>query len=141
MSVPRGIYRIRNVGCGLPLRVESGNRVAVAPAEAEGPAAAQEWEVSPVHSGGGIVHIVNVRAERRLDVANASTESGARVQVWRPNAFGAQEWIVEEHLDDPGVVSLIACISGLSLEVDAQGRARQGEDADSPAQWWRLEPL
>ncbi|MEU6890803.1 RICIN domain-containing protein [Streptomyces sp. NPDC046557] len=141
MSVPRGIYRIRNVGGGLLLRVESGNRVAVAPAGAECPAGAQEWEVSPVHSGGGIVHIVNVRAERRLDVANASTESGARVQVWRPNAFGAQEWIVEEHLDDPGVVSLIACVSGLSLEVDAQGRARQGEDADSPAQWWRLEPL
>ncbi|MGW6949380.1 RICIN domain-containing protein, partial [Streptomyces xanthophaeus] len=55
-------------------------------------------------------------------------------------AFGAQEWIVEEHLDDPVVVSLIACISGLPLEADGQGRTRQGEDTDSPAQWWRLEP-
>ncbi|MFJ6719145.1 RICIN domain-containing protein [Streptomyces sp. NPDC091259] len=141
MGVPRGVYRIRNVGGGLLLRVEGGNRVAVAPEAAEGPAASREWEISPVHSGGGVVYVVNVRAERRLDVANASTENGARVQVWKPNAFGAQEWIVEEHLDAPGVVSLIACVSGLSLEVDEQGRARQGEDADSPAQWWRLEPV
>ncbi|MGW7099414.1 RICIN domain-containing protein [Streptomyces sp. NPDC054838] len=141
MSVPQGVYRIRSVARGLLLRVESGNRVGVGPDGPQGPGAAQEWKISPVHSGGGIVHIVSVRAERRLDVANASTESGARVQVWRPNAFGAQEWIVEEHLDDPGVVSLIACISGLSLEVDAQGGARQGEDEDAPAQWWRLEPV
>ncbi|MFD9676869.1 hypothetical protein ACFWAO_33855 [Streptomyces sp. NPDC059981] len=39
----------------------------------------------------------------------------------------------------PGVVSLIACISGLPLEADAQGRARQAEDTDSASQWWRLE--
>lgn len=93
-----------------------------------------------MHSGGGIFHLVSEDNERRLDVANASTESGARVQVWRANAFGAQEWIVEEHLDAPGVVSLIACISGLPLEADAEGRVRQGEDTDSPSQWWRLEP-
>ncbi|MFK0252484.1 RICIN domain-containing protein [Streptomyces sp. NPDC090445] len=140
MGVPDGVYRVRNVASGLLLRVESGNRVGVGPDGPQAPAAALEWRISPVHSGGGIVHVVSVHNDRRLDVANASTESGARVQVWRPNAFGAQEWIVEEHLDDPGVVSLVACISGLPLEADEKGPARQCEDTDSPAQWWRLEP-
>ncbi|MEU5808559.1 RICIN domain-containing protein [Streptomyces sp. NPDC047718] len=141
MGVPDGVYRVRNVASGLLLREESGNRVGVGPQGPPAPPAAPEWRISPVHSGGGIVHVVNVHSNRRLDVANASTESGARVQVWRPNAFGAQEWIVEEHLDDPGVVSLVACISGLSLEADEEGLARQCEDTDSPAQWWRLEPV
>ncbi|CAL9586867.1 hypothetical protein SUDANB120_05163 [Streptomyces sp. enrichment culture] len=141
MSVPDGVYRVRNVASGLLLRLEGGTAVGVGPQGPPAPAASVQWRLSPVHSGGGIVHVVSVHNGRRLDVANASTESGARVQVWRPNAFGAQEWIVEEHLDDPGVVSLVACISGLSLEADAEGRARQGEDTDSPAQWWRLEPV
>ncbi|OKK22477.1 Ricin B lectin [Streptomyces sp. CB00455] len=139
MDVPDGVYRIRNAASGLLLLVESGSRVSVA-AGGTLPAA-EQWEISPVHTGGGICHVVSVHNGRLLDVANASTESGARVQVWRANAFGAQEWIVEEHLDDPGVVSLIAVISGLPLEADPQGRARQFEDTDSPAQWWRLEPV
>lgn len=137
-KAPDGVYRIRNAASGLLLQVESGNRVWVGP-DGE-PAAARQWEITPVHSGGGIFHLVSVHNGKRLDVANASTESGTRVQVWKANAFGAQEWVVEEHLDDPGVVSLIAAISGLPLEADAEGRARQCEDTDSPAQWWRLEP-
>lgn len=138
-SAPDGVYRIRNAASGLLLQVESGNRVGVGP-DGE-PAGARRWEITPVHSGGGIFHLVSVHNGKRLDVANASTESGTRVQVWKANAFGAQEWVVEEHLDDPGVVSLIAAISGLPLEADSEGRARQCEDTDSPAQWWRLEPV
>ncbi|MFF3648656.1 RICIN domain-containing protein [Streptomyces sp. NPDC002181] len=141
MSPPDGVYRIRNAASGLLLRLEGSTRVGVGSDGPPAPPAACRWRISPVHSGGGIVHIVSVHNDRLLDVANASTESGARVQVWRANAFGAQEWIVEEHLDDPGVVSLIACISGLPLEADEEGRARQCEDTDSPAQWWRLEPV
>ncbi|MCY0940340.1 RICIN domain-containing protein [Streptomyces antarcticus] len=137
MNVPDGTYEVRNVASGLLLQVEAGNRVVVAHA---GPVPdAARWEVSPVHAGGGLFHLVSVHNGRRLDVANASTESGARVQVWKANAFGAQEWLVEEHLDAPGVVSLVAAISGLPLEADAEGRARQCEDTDSPGQWWRLE--
>ncbi|MEV6952504.1 RICIN domain-containing protein [Streptomyces sp. NPDC051183] len=139
MNVPDGVYLVRNVGSGLLLQVEGGNRVCVGSEDA--PPAALRWEISPVHSGGGLFHLVSVHNGKRLDVANASTESGTRIQVWRANAFGAQEWIVEEHLDDPGVVSLIAAISGLPLEADAEGRARQYEDTDSPTQWWRLEPV
>ncbi|MFF3862448.1 RICIN domain-containing protein [Streptomyces sp. NPDC002209] len=141
MSVPDGVYLVRNAASGLLLQLEGGTRVRVGPEDPAGPPAARQWRISPVHSGGGIVHVVSVHNDKRLDVANASTESGTRVQVWRPNAFGAQEWIVEEHLDDPGVVSLIACISGLPLEGDEEGRARQCEDNDSPSQWWRLEPV
>ncbi|MFE2144453.1 hypothetical protein ACFXA3_22425, partial [Streptomyces sp. NPDC059456] len=57
-----------------------------------------------------------------------------------PTGSGAPACTVEEHLDDPGVVSLIACISGLPLEADGEGRARVSEDTDSPAQWWHLDP-
>ncbi|MFD6877467.1 MULTISPECIES: RICIN domain-containing protein [unclassified Streptomyces] len=141
MNLPDGTYRIRNVESGLVLQLEGASRVRVGPDGPPAPAAARRWRISPVHSGGGIFHVVSEDNERRLDVANASTDSGARVQVWRANAFGAQEWLVERHLDDPGVVSLIACVSGLSLEADDEGRARQGEDNDSPSQWWRLEPV
>ncbi|WP_374776686.1 RICIN domain-containing protein [Streptomyces sp. NBC_01310] len=140
MNLPDGLYRIRNVDSGLVLQLEGASRVRVGPDGPPAPVAARRWRIAPVHSGGGIFHVVSEDNERRLDVANASTDSGARVQVWRANAFGAQEWIVEKHLDDPGVVSLIACISGLPLEADGEGRARQGEDTDSPSQWWRLEP-
>ncbi|MDA5286342.1 RICIN domain-containing protein [Streptomyces sp. Isolate_45] len=141
MNLPDGTYRIRNVESGLVLQLEGASRVRVGPDGPPAPAAARRWRISPVHSGGGIFHVVSEDNERRLDVANASTDSGARVQVWRANAFGAQEWLVERHLDDPGVVSLIACVSGLSLEADDEGRARQSEDTDSPSQWWRLEPV
>ncbi|MFD5511200.1 RICIN domain-containing protein [Streptomyces sp. NPDC127051] len=141
MNLPDGVYRIRNVASGLLLQLEGSTRVGVGPDGPPAPPAARQWRISPVHSGGGIVHIVSVHNDKRLDVANASTESGTRVQVWRANAFGAQEWIVEDHLDDPGVVSLIACISGLPLEADEEGRARQCEDTDSPVQWWRLDPV
>ncbi|MEC4570520.1 RICIN domain-containing protein [Streptomyces virginiae] len=140
MNLPEGTYRIRNVDSALVLQLEGASRVRVGPDGPPAPAPARRWLIAPVHSGGGIFHVVSEDNERRLDVANASTDSGARVQVWRANAFGAQEWIVEEHLDDPGVVSLIACISGLLLEADAEGRVRQAEDTDSPSQWWRLEP-
>lgn len=140
MNVPDGVYRLRNVGSGLLLQVESGNWVRVGPDGPPAPASARQWEISPVYGGGGIFHLVSVHNGKRLDVANASVDSGTRVQVWKANAFGAQEWIVEEHLDDPGVVSLIAVISGLPLEADEEGQARQCEDTDSPSQWWRLEP-
>ncbi|WP_030763580.1 RICIN domain-containing protein [Streptomyces sp. NRRL F-2664] len=140
MKHAEGRYRIRNVDSGLVLQLEGASRVRVGPDGPPAPVAARRWLIAPVHSGGGVYHVVSEDNERRLDVANASTDSGARVQVWRANAFGAQEWIVEEHLDAPGVVSLIACISGLPLEADAEGRVRQGEDTDSPSQWWRLEP-
>ncbi|MEV7726095.1 RICIN domain-containing protein [Streptomyces sp. NPDC087917] len=140
-SLSEGVYRIRNVHSGLVLQLEGASRVRVGPDGPPAPAGARRWRISPVHSGGGIFHLVSEDNGRRLDVANASEEAGARVQVWRPNAFGAQEWLVEGHVDEPGVVSLVACVSGLALEADEEGRARQGEDTDSPEQWWRLEPV
>ncbi|MFE3287645.1 RICIN domain-containing protein, partial [Streptomyces sp. NPDC059233] len=106
MNLPEGLYRIRNVESGLVLQLEGASRVRVGPDGPPAPEAARRWRIAPVHRGGGVFHVVSEDNERRLDVANASTESGARVQVWRANAFGAQEWLVERHLDDPGVVSL-----------------------------------
>lgn len=68
------------------------------------------------------------------------------IQQWRANNFGAQEWLIERHLEAPGVVTLVSFISGLVLEVadgsTADGaRVQQWEDTDSPGQWWRLEPV
>ncbi|MFE5623234.1 RICIN domain-containing protein [Streptomyces virginiae] len=97
MNLPEGTYRIRNVDSALVLQLEGASRVRVGPDGPPAPTAARRWLIAPVHSGGGIFNVVSEDNERRLDVANASTESGARVQVWRANAFGAQEWIVEEH--------------------------------------------
>ncbi|MGW6947850.1 RICIN domain-containing protein, partial [Streptomyces xanthophaeus] len=92
MNLSEGLYKIRNVESGLVLQLEGASRVRVGPDGPPAPEAARRWWISPVHSGGGIFHVVSEDNERRLDVANASTESGARVQVWRANAFGAQEW-------------------------------------------------
>ncbi|MER5933470.1 RICIN domain-containing protein [Streptomyces sp. NPDC002054] len=142
-----GVFLLRNAASGLVLEAEggrtgSGTRVRVGPEDPPTAAgkAAQRWRIVPVHPGAGTYHVVNVLSEKRLDVAGAAVESGTRIQLWKPNGFGAQEWLVEEHLDAPGVVSLIACISGLPLDVDAEGYARQWEETDAPTQGWRLEP-
>ncbi|MEV7611705.1 RICIN domain-containing protein [Streptomyces sp. NPDC089799] len=140
-----GVYLLRNAGNGLVLEVDggrsgSGARVRVGDLTEAAGTAAQRWRLVPVHSGGGVFHVVHEASGKRLDVAGASTESGTRVQLWKANGYGAQEWLVEEHLDAPGVVSLIACISGLPLDVDGDGWARQWEETDSPTQGWRLEP-
>ncbi|WP_424211056.1 RICIN domain-containing protein [Streptomyces sp. BI20] len=131
---------VRNAGTGLVLEVERGNRLRTG-APARPPGADQRWLLTPVHPGAGVYHLLRPEDGRRLDVAGASTEPGARVQLWRANGFGAQEWLVEEHLDQPGVVSLVATISGLPLDVDEEGRPRQAEESDSPTQGWHLDPL
>ncbi|MFD4244402.1 RICIN domain-containing protein [Streptomyces sp. NPDC058525] len=82
MNLSEGLYRIRNVDSGLVLQLEGASRVRVGPDGPPAPEAARRWRISPVHSGGGIFHVVSEDNERRLDVANASTDSGARVQVW-----------------------------------------------------------
>ncbi|MCB5166457.1 RICIN domain-containing protein [Streptomyces bambusae] len=135
-----GVYTLRNAASGLVLATEggrsgSGARLRLVPeSETE-----QRWQVVPVHPGAGMFHIVHPDSGKRFDVAGASTEGGARVQLWSANGYGAQEWLVEEHVDQPGVVTLVACISGLPLDVDEEGRARQWEETDSPTQGWRLE--
>ncbi|WP_223837615.1 RICIN domain-containing protein [Streptomyces venezuelae] len=143
-----GIFLLRNAASGLVLETEgsrtgSGTRVRVGPEGPPAAAGAQRWRIVPVHPGAATYHVVNVLSEKRLDVAGASVESGARIQLWKPNGFGAQEWLVEEHLRHgaaTGVVSLIACISGLPLDVDPAGYARQWEETDAATQGWRLEP-
>ncbi|MFI6638104.1 RICIN domain-containing protein [Streptomyces sp. NPDC050504] len=143
--VPEGLYLLRNIGSGLVLEVYGGAKGSGAKVQqgAETGAASQHWRIAPVHEGASLYHVVNAHSGKRLDVANADTENGARIQQWKANNFGAQEWLVERHLDPaaPGTVTLTAFISGLALEVDEAGDARQWEDTDSPAQWWRLEPV
>ncbi len=57
-----------------------------------------------------------------------------------------QEWLIEQHPEDPGTVTLVSFISGLVMEVadrsaEPGGTVQQWEDTDSPFQWWRLEPV
>ena len=144
-------YRVRNVGSGLLLEVYEGrtaNGVQVrqgAQGAAEG-SPGQLWRITPVYEGSALHHVVSVASGKRLDVTGASVEPGARVQQWRANNFGAQEWLLEEHVAKPGTYSLVSYVSGLLLEVADASREegatiQQGEDIDSPCQWWTLEPV
>ncbi|MFG2560770.1 RICIN domain-containing protein [Streptomyces sp. NPDC048496] len=148
--VAPGLYRLRNVGSGLLLEVDgsakgSGANVQQGADKQDG-AGGRHWQLSPVHEGAALYHLTNAHSGKRLDVANASTENGANVQQWKANNYGAQEWLIEQHLDAPGTVTLVSFISGLVLEVadgsTADGaNVQQWEDTDSPGQWWQLEPV
>lgn len=142
------LYRVRNVGSGLLLEVYGGrtaNGVNVQQGKEVPGAAAQLWRIRPVHPGSALHHLECAASGKRLDVEGASVEPGANVQQWRANNFGAQEWLLEEHVGSRGRYSLVCYVSGLLLEVadgsTAEGaNVRQGEDEDAPCQWWTLEP-
>ncbi|PBC71799.1 ricin-type beta-trefoil lectin protein [Streptomyces sp. TLI_235] len=140
--VAEGRYRLRNVGSGLLLEIAGGRGGSGAKARhaADDGSEAQVWQVSAVHPGAGLYHLVNAASGKRLDVMGARTEDGVPIQQWSPNGFGAQEWLFEQHVDAPGTFTVVAVISGKTVEGCADGSVRQQEDADTPAQWWRLEP-
>ncbi|GAA1087896.1 MULTISPECIES: RICIN domain-containing protein [Kitasatospora] len=140
--VTEGRYRLRNVGSGLLLEIAGGRGGSGAKARhaADDGSEAQVWRVSPVHPGAGLYHLENAASGKRLDVMGARTEDGVPIQQWSPNGFGAQEWLFERHVDAPGTFTVVAVISGKAVEGCADGSVRQQEDADTPAQWWRLEP-
>lgn len=81
-------------------------------------------------------------------MANADTENGVRIQQWKANNFGAQEWLIEQHPEAPGTVTLVSFISGLVMEVadgstEEGGTVQQWEDTDSPSSgggWSRCRP-
>lgn len=150
MALEDQLYRVRNVGSGLLLEVyedRTANGVPVRQGrqrQAEG-APGQLWRVIPVFEGSALHHLECLASGKRLDVRGASVEPGAIVQQWRANNFGAQEWLLEEHVGVPHRYSLVSYVSGLLLEVADDSReegadVRQGEDVDAPSQWWSLEP-
>jgi hypothetical protein len=140
--VADGRYRLRNVGSGLLLEITGGRGGSGAKARhaADDGTDAQIWRVAAVHPGASLYHLDNAASGKRLDVMGARTDDGAPIQQWSANAFGAQEWLFEQHVDAPGTFTVIAIISGKAMEGGADGSVRQQEDADTPAQWWRLEP-
>ncbi|MFD9064327.1 RICIN domain-containing protein [Kitasatospora purpeofusca] len=148
-KITDGNYRIRNVATGLLLEVPGGSRrsgvkVLIAPEDGSD---AQLWRLTAVHPGGALFHVENVAGGKRLDVTGAATDNGVPVQQWSANAFGAQEWLVEHHLDAPGTCTLTSFVSGKALTAPAAPSdpaapptpVHQWEDTDSPTQWWRLE--
>lgn len=150
-----GPYLVRNVGSGLLLEVfegrtasganvQQGKQASAGASDASGASPGQLWRIIPVYEGSALSHLECVASGKRLDVAGASTEPRANVQQWRANNFGAQEWLLEEHVGAPGTYSLVSHVSGLLLEVaDASpsdgANVQQGEDVDSPCQWWTVE--
>ncbi|MEU9128606.1 RICIN domain-containing protein [Kitasatospora sp. NPDC048540] len=140
--VADGRYRLRNVGSGLLLEVAGGSnrhgaKVRHAPDDGTD---AQVWRISAVHPGSGLCHLENAVSGKRLDVTGARTDDGVPLQQWSANAFGAQEWLFERHVDAPGTFTVTAFVSGKVMEAAEDGSVRQWEDTDTPAQWWRLEP-
>ncbi|MCK1796957.1 RICIN domain-containing protein [Streptomyces sp. XM4193] len=144
-------YRVRNVGSGLLLEVYEGRtaggvRVQQGSRPGSGDLPGQLWRITPVYEGSALRHVVSVASGKRLDVTGASLEPGAPIQQWRANNFGAQEWLLEEHVAKPGTYSLVSYLSGLLLEIPDSSKeegapALQGEDIDSPFQWWTLEAV
>ncbi|GAA2810632.1 RICIN domain-containing protein [Kitasatospora sp. CM 4170] len=142
-AIKDGLYRVRNVGSNLLLEVADGSRRSGAKVGlgVDDGSDAQLWRFTAVHAGGALFHVENAGSGKRLDVTGASTEDGVPIQQWSANAFGAQEWLLEHHLDAPGTYTLVSFIAGKPLTANAQGEpVEQREDQDSPAQWWRLEP-
>lgn len=92
-----------------------------------------------MHPGGGLYHLESESSGKRLDVTGARTDNGVPLQLWGPNGFGAQEWLLEQHVDAPGTYNLVSFVSGLTLEIAEDGTARQWEDLDRPTQWWHLD--
>ncbi|MCX4753802.1 RICIN domain-containing protein [Kitasatospora purpeofusca] len=148
-KITDGNYRIRNVATCLLLEVPGGSRrsgvkVLLAPEDGSD---AQLWRLTAVHPGGALFHVENVAGGKRLDVTGAATDNGVPVQQWSANAFGAQEWLVEHHLDAPGTCTLTSFVSGKALTAPAAPSdqaapptpVHQWEDTDSPTQWWHLE--
>lgn len=140
-------YRIRNIASGLLLEVyqthaESGVLVRQGRELATEGARGQLWWVTPVFHGSALHHLESVASGERLDVTQVPPVPG--VPLWRVSSAGPPEWLVEEHVGRPGTYSLVSYHSGLLLEV-ADGslrdgaHVRQGEDVDSPCQWWALE--
>ncbi|SOB82735.1 RICIN domain-containing protein [Streptomyces sp. 1331.2] len=142
-AITDGSFLVRNVGSGLLLQVagasrRSGARIVLGPDDGTDN---QLWHLTAVHPGGALFHIENAASGKRLDVTGASPDDGVPIQQWGANAFGAQEWLLEGHVDAPGTYTVTSFISGKPLtapEPPEEG-VRQWEDTDSPTQWWRFE--
>lgn len=141
-------YLIRNRASGLLLELSQppaadGKRLRQGRQWAPEAAPTQLWRVTPVFEGSSLHHLVSVSSGERLDAAAAAPGAEGVPRGWA-NDHESQEWLLEEHLSKPGTYSLVSYASGLLLEV-ADGSleegavVRQGEDIDSPCQWWTLE--
>ncbi|MEV7773058.1 RICIN domain-containing protein [Kitasatospora sp. NPDC086791] len=142
-AITDGSYLVRNVGSGLLLRVadasrRSGARIVLG---ADDGTDAELWRLTAVHPGGALVHLENAASGKRLDVTGASPDNGVPIQQWGANAFGAQEWLLEAHVDAPGTYTVTSFVSGKPLTAPdgPDGVVHQWEDVDAPAQWWRFE--
>lgn len=79
--------------------------------------------------------------DRRLDVADGATHTGANVQIWRSNDTAAQQWNIESL--GGGYYKLVCRESGKVLDV-ADAKKTSGTNVqqciwtDNPAQHWRF---
>jgi len=75
--------------------------------------------------GNTFVLKTNTGVNKVADVASASTEDGANVQLWDANGTSAQSWTFESN--DDGTYRIVSLTSGLVLDVDG-GVAEDGRN-------------
>lgn len=124
-----GTYKFRNKASGLVLDVrgassDEGTAVQAFPDnntkaqrwklhQASGgydPKAVAPWELEPVCAPG-----------KRLDVSGASTDDGAKIQIWRSNGTKAQRWAIVD--DGEGFWTFVCVATGKAIDVKNGGKA------------------
>lgn len=157
-----GSFTIQNVATGLMLDVAGGNiangtqiqgytangtqsqRWLIASSSAPGETAANlATEYKDVLADGIYVVESNLSANLVLDVAGASSENGANIQLYNVNLTNAQRWIVSH--DDNGFITFTSVASGKALDVTSGSRSwganvQQYTPNETQAQKWVVVP-
>ena len=103
------------------------------------PAISQIWRLE--HRSDGYYRVINLAANRSLDVSGASKSNGAKVQIYDHNNSCAQRWVIKRSGDDYRLVN--AC-SGKSLDINNGDLASENvrvqlyDNNDTNAQKWRF---
>lgn len=142
---PRGGLVLVNAASGAVIDLTGGNAAAGTAIQmyANNLTAAQAWRfVSASLIDDGYYVVVNQSSgDRVLDVAGASCNAGARVQLYTANGTNAQKWYVRSLGN--GAYSLTAFVSGKALDVPSANASngvpvQQWDWNGSGAQKWLL---
>jgi hypothetical protein len=132
----KAYYRLTNAAGGKQLAI-AGEGTNAVPAVSPGPGAGPRGQWSLIGQGNGVYKIANRGSGLVLDVAQASTEPGARVIQYADNGGENQLWTLKRiHGDRYEIVNRR---SGLALSVTGEALTQQKEDG-TEAQQWRLRP-
>ncbi|WP_460626358.1 RICIN domain-containing protein [Intrasporangium mesophilum] len=125
-----GQYSLGNVGTGLALEApgSSSDQLGTAPASSS---ASQKWILTLQDSGA--YQVKNAASGQCMDVFYSSQSSGALVGQYTCTGTTNQQWTVTR---SGSQLKLVAKHSGLTLAVDASGKAVQVTDSGAATQRW-----